>query len=206
MTSPRRQAVSTLAVTVIAIVVSIASTFTTECCDAYTLLPSTSFQTKRSVMYMKRGRGSFQKEVGGGSSSSSTGSSAGGIGSSSGSSFGAGGSNRNWLQVPDKTTDDLPTVEGKVQLLETQAYLLKNAQTNPNGAVSVLKYEGETYCFEANCPNCKVRSCAFFRIVTVNFCLLVRLCVCVYVCVQMESLSRKCCSHLDFQFDLRTDG
>jgi len=125
--------------------------------DAYSFMSTTrttrtaaAVTTRRSTMYMKRGRGSFKKEIGGDGDSTNS----GGVGSS-GSSFASAGA-RNWLQVPDKTTKDLPVEEGKVLLLETNAFLLKNAQTNPNGAVSVLKYEGETYCFDANCPNCKI--------------------------------------------------
>jgi len=131
--------------------------------DAYSFMSTTrttrtaaAVTTRRSTMYMKRGRGSFKKEIGGdgGDSTSGVGSSGSSFGGSS--SAATGGGARNWLQVPDKTTKDLPVEEGKVLLLETNAFLLKNAQTNPNGAVSVLKYEGETYCFDANCPNCKI--------------------------------------------------
>lgn len=112
-------------------------------------------------MAMKRGRGSLKKELGG--DGSACGSSGGGMGSSS-SSFSSSSSLSsaaagNWLEVPDsKATRDLPTQEGTVSLLETQAFLLKNPRTNPNGAVSVMKYNDETYCFDANCPNCKVRT------------------------------------------------
>jgi nitrite reductase/ring-hydroxylating ferredoxin subunit len=46
----------------------------------------------------------------------------------------------------------------QVGLLETQNILLVNKQTNPAGAVSVLTYRGETYCFDVQCPQCKVRT------------------------------------------------
>jgi hypothetical protein len=64
--------------------------------------------TKRSTMTMKRGRGSFQKEIGGGASSSS---------SSSSSSFSSGmpAAGRNWLNT-NKSIKELPETEGKVSL------------------------------------------------------------------------------------------
>ena len=97
--------------------------------------------TRRSTMTMKRGRGSFKKEFGGsgGSASSSTGS----IG-------------MNWVTVPGMTVKDLPKEDGKVSLVETQAYSLVDKATNPNGAVSVMKYGQETYCFSSSCPQCKI--------------------------------------------------
>jgi len=95
-------------------------------------------------MTMKRGRGSFSKEMGGGS------------GSSSSSSSGSGLSSRtNWIQTKNKV-QDLPQEEGKVGLIETGAFLLVDKATNPNGAVSVVKYGQETYCFSVNCPKCKI--------------------------------------------------
>jgi len=101
--------------------------------------------TKRSAMSMRKGRGSgLQKELDGDDSSSSF---TGGMGSSS--------SGTNWLNTK-QSVKELPTEEGKVVLLETGAFLLINKQTNPGGAASTVKYGGETYCFEANCPQCKV--------------------------------------------------
>ena len=103
------------------------------------------FSTRRADITMKRGRGSFKKEIGGASGS--------GMGSS-GSSPAAGGT--NWIIVPKKSPKDLPKEEGKVALLETQALPLVDRNTNPMGAVSVLKYGPETFCFSVQCPSCKI--------------------------------------------------
>jgi nitrite reductase/ring-hydroxylating ferredoxin subunit len=102
------------------------------------------FYTRRSTMTMKRGRGSFKDEVGGG-----------GMGSAPPSSSGGLGSSRNWIQTKN-TVKDLPAEEGKVGLIETGAFLLLDKGTNPNGAVSVVKYGAQTYCFSVNCPKCKI--------------------------------------------------
>eukprot|EP00536_Pseudo-nitzschia_multiseries_P008625 jgi/Psemu1/257398/estExt_Genewise1Plus.C_2220007 len=64
-------------------------------------------------------------------------------------------SGTNWLNT-NKSVKELPTEEGQVKLLETGAFLLVNKQTNPGGAASTVKYGGETYCFQANCPQCQV--------------------------------------------------
>ena len=110
--------------------------------NAYSPLGMT---TRRSTMTMKRGRGSFKKEMGSSEGSMSSGSS--GMTSSGG---------RNWLKVPGKTVKDLPTEDGKVGLLDTQAFLLVDKATNPTGAVSVMKYGPETFCFSSSCPQCKI--------------------------------------------------
>ena len=34
--------------------------------------------------------------------------------------------------------------------------MLVDKATNPNGAVSVVKYGPQTYCFSVNCPKCKI--------------------------------------------------
>ncbi|VEU45255.1 unnamed protein product [Pseudo-nitzschia multistriata] len=103
-----------------------------------------SIPTKRSEMYMRRGRGSgLKRELDDSSSSSFT----GGMGKSS--------SGTNWLNTK-KSVKELPTEEGQVKLIETGAFLLVNKQTNPGGAASTVKYGGETYCFQANCPQCQV--------------------------------------------------
>jgi len=100
-------------------------------------------------MYMRRGRGSgLQRELDDSSSSSSSSSSfTGGMGKSS--------SGTNWLNT-NKSVKELPTEEGKVAIIETGAFLLVNKQTNPGGAASTVKYGGETYCFQASCPQCQV--------------------------------------------------
>ena len=102
--------------------------------------------TTRSTMTMKRGRGSFQKEIGGGN----------GGGMSSRGSTRSAGPIKNWITVPKSSKKDLPKKEGQVSLLNTQAFLLVDKNTNPTGAVSVAKYEGQTYCFSASCPSCKI--------------------------------------------------
>lgn len=101
--------------------------------------------TKRSELYMRRGRGSgLKRELDDSSSSSSF---TGGMGGSSGGT--------NWLNTK-KSTKELPTEEGKVTLIETGAFLLVNKQTNPGGAAATVKYGEEIFCFEANCPQCKI--------------------------------------------------
>jgi len=109
--------------------------------EAYS--PTMGFITKRSTMTMKRGRGSFQKELG------STGNNSGPRRSST------AGSNINWINTNQKVSV-LPTEEGKVGLLDTGAFLLKDKATNPTGAVAVMKYESQTYCFSSSCPQCKI--------------------------------------------------
>ena len=112
--------------------------------DAYSPMGIT---TKRSTMTMRRGRGSFKKEIGGGGG--------GGMGSSNGGSR-AGVVVKNWIKVPNSSVKDLPKEEGKVNLLNTQAFLLVDKNTNPMGSVGVVKYESQTHCFSANCPSCKI--------------------------------------------------
>jgi nitrite reductase/ring-hydroxylating ferredoxin subunit len=61
----------------------------------------------------------------------------------------------NWCPTPI-TSRDLPTAENTVAVLATNLPSLKNGQTNPNSAVAVIKYDGQTYCFDAACPACKI--------------------------------------------------
>lgn len=125
--------------------------FLSSSTNAYYISTSSTpyFGTRRSAMSMKRGRGSFQKEMGGagmGKGSSSP--------SSSSSSFG-GSSNVNWCQLKTKTSE-LPKDEGKVMFIDTELPTLKNGATNPTGAVSVATFGGQTYCFGSSCPSCKI--------------------------------------------------
>ena len=106
--------------------------------DAYSLLGA---PTRRSTMTMKRGRGSFKKEMGGSSSGTS--------------SAAPGGMSRNWINT-NQNLKQLPTEEGKVSLLDTGAFLLVDKATNPTGAVAVMKYGSQTYCFSSSCPQCKI--------------------------------------------------
>lgn len=103
-------------------------------CSAYS---TPFFQTVRSSMTMKRGRGSFQKESGMGVSPSS-----------------GGGGNINWCTMP--AGNRLPKEEGIVTLMDTQLPTMKKGATNPTGAVAVVKYNDQTYCFGSSCPSCKI--------------------------------------------------
>ena len=116
--------------------------------DAFTV---GSFQTRRSDLCMKRGRGSFKKEIGG------TASSQGGMGSKGkamGSSSSSSSKSINWCPIPDGQS--LPTKEGSIGLLDTNLPTMKNSATNPTGAVAVAKFEDETFCFGSSCPSCKI--------------------------------------------------
>jgi len=108
-----------------------------------------SITTKRSELYMRRGRGSgLKRELDGDSSSSS--SFTGGNGMGGGATGGT-----NWLDT-NKSVKELPTEEGKVAMIETGAFLLVDKGTNPGGAAATVKYGGDVFCFEAACPQCKV--------------------------------------------------
>mmetsp|Transcript_22023 Transcript_22023/g.52417 ORF Transcript_22023/g.52417 Transcript_22023/m.52417 type:complete len:218 (-) Transcript_22023:118-771(-) len=107
--------------------------------------------TKRSAISMRRGRGSgLKKELNDDSPrspSSSSSSFTGGMGKSP--------SGTSWLDTK-KSVKELPTEDGEIKLIETGAFLLVNKQTNPGGAAATAKYGGEMFCFDANCPQCKV--------------------------------------------------
>lgn len=124
------------------------------------VLPFTSFQGTRcfTTLTMKRGRGSIGKEVGIDTGSGSGGSEFKGLGSKDSVSVGSSSSSAssvNWIPIA-ATTKQLPTEENKVNLIDTNLITIKNGQTNPTGAVSVIKYSGVTYCFAVNCPSCKI--------------------------------------------------
>jgi hypothetical protein len=99
------------------------------------------FTTRRSTMTMKRGRGSFRKELESPSSDSNSNS--------------AGLRSRNWVDTK-QSVKQLPTVEGQVSLIDTGAFLLVDKATNPTGAVGVVKYGPQTHCFSSSCPQCKI--------------------------------------------------
>lgn len=120
----------------------VALAFVAATADSYT---PTCLPMRRSTMTMKRGRGSFKKEMG----------AAVGMGTSSSSANSGLSSNRDWIQTKN-SVKDLPAEEGQVGLIETGALSLVDQATNPNGAVSVVKYGPETYCFSVNCPKCKI--------------------------------------------------
>ena len=105
--------------------------------------------TRRSTMSMKRGRGSFKKEVGSSGFSSSS-------SSSSSSRSSSAPTKRNWQLIPNQTTDALPKTEGKVVLMETNLESFKDSVANPTGAIAMIKTDGETFCFSSSCPSCKI--------------------------------------------------
>jgi len=99
---------------------------------------------------MKRGRGSFKKEVGGSDTSGKKNKNVGGgMGSATTST-----TSINWCPMPDD--QKLPEQPGKVGLLDTNLPTMKSAATNPTGAVGVVTYEEQTYCFSSSCPSCQI--------------------------------------------------
>jgi nitrite reductase/ring-hydroxylating ferredoxin subunit len=104
--------------------------------------------TKRSVLMMRRGRGSLGKEFGDGAP-------AGGGTELSDSGMGGSGGGVNWIPIR-VSAKSLPTEENKVGIIDTNLPTMKIAQINPTGAVSVIKYNKQTYCFAINCPSCKI--------------------------------------------------
>jgi hypothetical protein len=117
------------------------------------------------LMMVRRGRGSMGKEIGNVSSNDDDAvvrSSGGGggmmnanIADGNGSSSSSSKSSINWtpLQV---SVNVLPKEENKVSLIDTNLITLKNAQTNPTGAVSVIRFQQRTHCFAVNCPSCQI--------------------------------------------------
>lgn len=96
------------------------------------------------VLTMKRGRG-LAKEFGGKSKKGPM-------------STGAPSSNTGgWATVAGlSSVRDLPTQEGKIQIVDTLVKKLIDGATNPTGAVCVVKHKAGTYCFSASCPSCKI--------------------------------------------------
>eukprot|EP00586_Coscinodiscus_wailesii_P022981 CAMPEP_0172500278 /NCGR_PEP_ID=MMETSP1066-20121228/136367_1 /TAXON_ID=671091 /ORGANISM="Coscinodiscus wailesii, Strain CCMP2513" /LENGTH=172 /DNA_ID=CAMNT_0013274421 /DNA_START=303 /DNA_END=821 /DNA_ORIENTATION=+ len=90
-------------------------------------------------MTMRKGRKSLRKTVGGLSPPASSSSPA---------------MNKNWMAIPSLKT--LPKEQGEVKLVETFVETLKDPRTNPNGAVSVVNYGGQTYCLSSSCSSCKI--------------------------------------------------
>lgn len=114
--------------------------------DAYIM---GGFVTRRSTMTMKRG-GSTGKKL------KQALADKGGMSSSSSSSTASAGSAKNWVSMPTENWNLSKLKEGKVELYDTNLQTLKDSMTNPNGAVSVLKHNGQTFCFESSCPSCKI--------------------------------------------------
>jgi nitrite reductase/ring-hydroxylating ferredoxin subunit len=113
---------------------------------SYAPKPYLATTARSSMLMAKRGRGSFQNESG--RSIPNPVSKAGGLGNA------ANESGINWCPVPPG--QKLPTEEGAVMLMDTMLTTLKNGATNPTGAVGVVKYAGQTYCFSSACPSCKI--------------------------------------------------
>jgi nitrite reductase/ring-hydroxylating ferredoxin subunit len=109
---------------------------------------SIPFPRQTVVTLRARGKGSLGKELGGGAIGGNKKDSGSGITSKARSSV-------NWIPL-SVSASALPQIEDKVQLIDTNLFTLQNAQTNPTGAVSVLKHRDQTYCFSVNCPSCKI--------------------------------------------------
>ena len=107
--------------------------------------PSSSFFSSSSLHMVRRGKGSMGKEVGEG----------GGMGMGDSSTTSSSNSNINWTPIA-VSVKSLPTEDNKVTLIDTNLITMKNAQTNPTGAVSVIQYQKQTYCFGVNCPSCQI--------------------------------------------------
>jgi nitrite reductase/ring-hydroxylating ferredoxin subunit len=105
-------------------------------------VPSSSrWNSPMQLSMVRRGRGSIGKEVVGGRDDTVR--------------YSEEESGVQWTPIP-VSAQGLPTEENRVALLETNLVTLKNAQTNPTGAVSVLRYQKQIYCFSVNCPSCQV--------------------------------------------------
>lgn len=108
--------------------------------------PPVGFQPRPSIrrtstLSMRRGRGNLKREVDSSTTSPSRGGSSDSI---------------NWIPLAFKAKSVLPEQENKVALIDTNLPTLKNAATNPTGAVSVVNYDKQVYCFSSSCPSCKI--------------------------------------------------
>jgi nitrite reductase/ring-hydroxylating ferredoxin subunit len=101
-----------------------------------------------SLSMAKRGKGSFQNESGASIPNPTGSSKKGGLDNV------ANDRGINWCPVPPG--QKLPEQEGVVTLMDTMLTTLKNGATNPTGAVGVVKYAGQTFCFSSACPSCKI--------------------------------------------------
>eukprot|EP00560_Eucampia_antarctica_P001900 CAMPEP_0197833432 /NCGR_PEP_ID=MMETSP1437-20131217/19023_1 /TAXON_ID=49252 ORGANISM="Eucampia antarctica, Strain CCMP1452" /NCGR_SAMPLE_ID=MMETSP1437 /ASSEMBLY_ACC=CAM_ASM_001096 /LENGTH=204 /DNA_ID=CAMNT_0043437497 /DNA_START=77 /DNA_END=691 /DNA_ORIENTATION=- len=111
-----------------------------------------SFGTRRDTMTcMAKGRrSSLRKTIQGKSSEGG-----GGINQLGGPQSGAA-KKTNWVPVSGiSSMNDLPQEENSVKVVDTMAKVLTNIATNPTGAVSVVNFAGNTYCFSSSCPSCK---------------------------------------------------
>jgi len=102
---------------------------------------------------MKRGgrRGGFDKDLV--PSSNPMGKSGGGGGGAGG---GRGVAPVNWIPLNTPASQVSKQKDGTVTFVDTNLPTLKNGATNPTGAVSVLRHNGQLYCFDSSCPCCKI--------------------------------------------------
>ena len=54
------------------------------------------------------------------------------------------------------SVSDLPTTTGSIAIIDTNQPTIKDAATNPTGAICTGKYEGSLYAWSVNCECCKV--------------------------------------------------
>jgi len=109
------------------------------------------FSTRRSAMTMRKGRKSLKKTI----KNSTRGGMAGTSAAAPENRSKTGGA--SWYPVKGiKSLDDITKEENVVQLIETQVKQLCDPRTNPNGAVGVLKTNGNTYSFSSSCPCCQI--------------------------------------------------
>lgn len=114
---------------------------------------SKKYETKLNV---KRGRGTLGKEVGFEGTNNDEENK--GIGNTNKKGLGSSTSSGpviNWIPI-QVTTKELPKENNVVGIIDTNLPTMKVSQTNPTGAVSVIKYKDITYCFSINCPSCKI--------------------------------------------------
>lgn len=117
---------------------------------AYPIVVPSSYP-RTTTLSMKRGRGSLGREVSGDGNNPPKNK---GMGSKDSGFSSSNNTPSRWCTVPKGQT--LPTEENKVTLLNTNLPTLIDKGINPTGAVSVLKYNNDMYCFSVNCPCCKI--------------------------------------------------
>jgi len=62
-----------------------------------------------------------------------------------------------WVPVSGaKTSKDLPKETNQVNLVDTMVPSLIDGKTNPTGAVAIVNYETQTFCFDLACASCKI--------------------------------------------------
>jgi nitrite reductase/ring-hydroxylating ferredoxin subunit len=142
-----------------AVLCSISCVTTTIVVEAFqpniiTLSSVVPIRTPLSIHMVRRGKGSIGKEIGN-NNDSEGGTNSIGMGGDSTTSASTSNSNIQWTPIA-VSVKALPTEENKVTLIDTNLITMKNAQTNPTGAVSVLQYQKQMHCFAVNCPSCQI--------------------------------------------------